>query len=208
MVHPSLGKLLLVLLVFPSFFALGHAAHAQVFPALYVVTGVAANDTLNVRAMPDGDSADIGDLAPEQLTEVLELDETGKWAKIIWQERNGWVAMRYLTASGNATDIPQNLHCGGTEPFWGLDITHSDVLDFNPMNGDAAQQILEFAGYSANTGVSEFGFASADFTGFVRRAECGDGMSDRDYGWAISLIDARDDGFAAYSGCCTMVTDP
>ncbi len=205
MKQPSFGKLLSVFLVLISTFTLGGLARAQVLPALYRVTGVASDDTLNVRALPDGDSEDIGDLLPSQVTEVLAFDASGKWGRILWQEGNGWIAVRYLQAIENSSDMPGQLNCGGAEPFWNLDVDFSGALVYDPASGDPAKQPVAFAAFSANSGLSEFGFASADFTGFVRREQCSDGMSDRDYGWSLSLIDARDGGFAAYSGCCMTV---
>jgi hypothetical protein len=65
----------------------GTAALAQTTaePSYMRVTGVASNDSLNVRAEPRASSADIGDLAfNARGVEVIGTDASGAWGRIIW----------------------------------------------------------------------------------------------------------------------------
>ena len=56
-------------------------AQAQDFPALYAVTGVAADDVLNIRSRPDAGAPIIGALAPDS-TGVEVLGRSGNWALV------------------------------------------------------------------------------------------------------------------------------
>ncbi|MCK0122035.1 hypothetical protein MWU61_15890 [Loktanella sp. F6476L] len=101
-------------------------AIAQDFPAHFVTDGVAANDTLNIRAMPDGTSDIIGEYGPYTMNiEVIRISNDGKWGLVGLGEQNGWVAMRFLTWSDHQQpyEFPRPMSCFGTEPFWSLNVT-------------------------------------------------------------------------------------
>ncbi len=87
-------------------------------PDFYAVTGVAANDFLNIRAEPHADAELIGKIPPDgtcvrnlgckggltlrEFTELSEeqkaerLQENPRWCRIEYQGVTGWVAGRYL----------------------------------------------------------------------------------------------------------------
>jgi uncharacterized protein YraI len=87
-------------------------------PDFYAVTGVAADDVLNIRAHPDPHAAKLGEIPPngtcvrnlgcrggltfEEFTELSEaqkarrLKENPRWCKIEFKGTTGWVAGRYL----------------------------------------------------------------------------------------------------------------
>ncbi|HGG04386.1 MAG TPA: SH3 domain-containing protein, partial [Aliiroseovarius sp.] len=107
------------------FFILGFntAALAQNLPDAFFVTGVAADDVLNIRAEPSARSAIVGQLGPQAINvEVIAFSDNGKWGKVSTGEGNGWVAMRFLERSNHtpAGEVPRPMACFGTEPFWAL----------------------------------------------------------------------------------------
>jgi hypothetical protein len=87
-------------------------------PDFYAVTGVAADDVLNIRAEPHADAELIGKIPPDgtcvrnlgckggltllEFTELTEdqkakrLEENPRWCRIEYQGVAGWVAGRYL----------------------------------------------------------------------------------------------------------------
>ena len=184
-------------------------------PTYHRVTGVAPDDTLNVRAAPSADSADVGDLAHDQRgIEVSGLDPTGKWARIVWQESNGWIATRFLTSDPvprlGASGVPQGLTCGGTEPFWALDLTSSTVRYSDAMAADydmALTGVSVAEGRLGSPAVVGFSgpFASGD--AILAPDICSDGMSDRDYPWRIDLLLSSGGTRRFVSGCCRLPLD-
>ena len=71
-------------------------AEFYLFPIIYEVVGVASDDVLNVREEPNASAFDLGDLLPGQQTEVTAFDESGKWARVLWQGRDRAIANRNL----------------------------------------------------------------------------------------------------------------
>ena len=180
-------------------------------PFYVSISGVAANDTLNVRSAPSGSSDDIGDLAHDARgIEITGLDETGKWGRIIWFEGDGWISMRYTAPQDVAriagSQIPVGLRCGGTEPFWGLDIGATGA-NYSSMGIEPRELVL----HSAQSASGRLGYpelvvlkqGANTAQALIRPAECSDGMSDRTYGYAIDLL--LEGGDAGYlSGCCSL----
>lgn len=115
---------------------------ARAEPGYFRVTGVAPDDTLNVRALPDAGSADIGDLGHDQTgIEVIDQDASGAWARIGWQEGHGWVALRFLSPEAppriGDSRLPAGLLCSGTEPFWSIRYGAETAL-YSDASGNAA----------------------------------------------------------------------
>lgn len=176
-------------------------------PAIFEVTGVASNDTLNVHEHPDASSRDIGDLLPREQVEVTVFDASGKWARILWVEGNGWIARRYLAEvpqfGDNFSGMPVGLYCSGTEPFWSADITPENRFNFNRMGESSQQMSIQNSSMSLNMYGSNYAFDTPRFVGFLRRAACSDGMSELDYGWSLDLFQKGSGNLL--SGCCTMM---
>lgn len=195
---------LLLMLAFPSYLLADYIR----LPAVYTVTGVASGDTLNVRETPNAGSADIGDLYPGQLVEITALDQTNRWARIIWAERNGWISTQFLKPALVVSDpfsgMPLTMNCGGTEPFWSADILPPGDFAFSTMGGMSILEPIESTTRSANTGEYAYAFSTSSFTVILRRDACNDGMSDRDYGWSLDMVDHRNDRLRLGSGCCSM----
>lgn len=178
----------------------------KTLPHLAKVTGLAANDTLNVRANPSAQSADIGDIKQDQKVEVLELDGSGKWARILQAEGNGWVSTRYLAQQSQAmtpSGMPLGLHCTGTEPFWSARLDADATVHFEVMGQGAQSYPLDWTSPSQNRGGAEYGLSATGLSGILRRAACSDGMSDRNYGWALDLIVESEGGKTLLGGCCS-----
>ena len=202
------------------FTLLGLPASAQPelpLPRLYTVTGVASNDTLNVREAPNASALDIGDLMPGEVAEVLGLAENGTWGKVTFSEGVGWVSMRYMRFMPEAYGdwpvlpygIPKHLACSGAEPFWGAEITAGNSVVLQDYSfADTTPQTFMITGMSrpVNMGPSRYGFTSPPLSGVIRREYCDDGMSEMEYGWSLDLIGTSRNGETfMYSGCCTAV---
>lgn len=195
--------------------ALVAAGTALAEPSYQRVTGVAADDTLNIRSAPDADSADIGDLAPDARgIEVLGLDTSGDWARIGQGEGDGWVATRYLTEDDiqtlGATSVPGGAVCSGTEPFWALSFEGSDATFSHPEDGDSALTVdsaIAAEGFLGSPAQISLRGPDTRAKAIVTGAECSDGMSDRSYGWSIYLTVTRDGQDRFLSGCCHLPRD-
>ncbi len=177
-------------------------------PALMVVTDVAANDTLNVRAEPRGSSRDIGDLFNGERVEITALNGSGTWARIPWTGGDGWISMRYLRPVNRPEDpdsgMPLDLTCSGTEPFWLAAFRPDRHLVIANLDGPDTVLSIDATTNSRNTYISTFAFKAGDYTGLLRRAECSDGMSDTTYGWALELIGYSSGNLNLISGCCSV----
>lgn len=188
----------------------------QAEPSYHRVVGVAVDDVLNVRSEPSASSADIGDLAYDARgIEAFEFDSTGNWARIALNERDGWVATRFLTRDDVATlgesTLPQGLICGGTEPFWALGLYGSDARYSHPTDGDT-----DFAFDSIVTAEGRLGSpalltlateGNRVIEATVSGAICFDGMSDRSYGWTITMQLIAPGQRRFLSGCCQLPRD-
>ena len=199
-----------LLIVFAFLFSVpGAIAQHLILPDVFVVSGIAANDTLNVRQEPSGSSADIGDLALNELIEVIALSDDGKWGQIIWQEGNGWIAMRFLLPSPlphlRDSEMPMRLSCAGTEPFWTAFIWPNQTFEFIDRSDPSIEAQIRPIGQSTKAiGYQPYSFAftAGEFTGLLDRAECSDGMSDRTYGWQLRLVNPSAHGLQLRYGCC------
>lgn len=184
-------------------------AAADEFPALFRVTGVAANDVLNIRTEPSASGAIIGFLAPgAEGIEVVALSEDGRWGRVNTGEQAGWSHMRYLTPEGGPVwrsgEVP--LGCYGTEPFWRADFfLPSHRAEFDGIN-EGSFELVTDAGALPGTRFPPtlaIPFAGARQGMAVLRGEaCNDGMSDRDFGISILIYwRGEREGLA---GCCVL----
>lgn len=187
------------------------AAAAQNLPALHDVTGVAADDVLNIRAAPTVAAEVIGTLAPDATgVEVVARSADGDWGRVNTGGRSGWAAMVHLDrrAGTDAAALPLPLRCMGTEPFWSLEVTETRLALEGP--GLDRVEVALTARTRAEGRHGPYGLVgrapggAAAMHAVVRRAECIDGMSDRRYGLALDLLLRTGDGLAQYTGCCTL----
>ena len=191
--------------------ALFAATSALADPGYYRVVDVAADDTLNVREAPDAGSADIGDL-PHDATGVEVIAEDNGWGRIIWEEGNGWVSMRFLEPDDTlpriaGTDLPQGLLCGGTEPFWSVRLS-GDTATYSDITGTTlAMNLLDARVASGRPGFPvalRFTTEVAGAMSIIRAQSCGDGMSDRTYGYALSQLVRAGGDERFLDGCCWL----
>jgi uncharacterized membrane protein len=177
------------------------------------VSGVASDDVLNIRAQPDAGSADIGDLAHDAVgIEVLGFDSTGDWARIGLGESDGWIASRFLepvemTTLGESS-IPVGLSCSGTEPFWALGLQEATGTYSHPEDGDSEfvlDSVAVAEGYLGSPALVTLATEdSRVIEATILGAECSDGMSDRSYGWTVTMQLIAPGQRRFLTGCCHL----
>jgi len=184
-------------------------------PKLFTVTGVAENDTLNVRAAPAASAADIGDVQPAGTVEVLRLSEDGKWGRVSIGEAAGWVSMRFLRQTpqtvGRSPDLPYGMpaemECSGTEPFWGLRVRTGQYVQSDGNSALGAPEVFPMTGAAtvSNRSLDHFAFSAPPQAGFITRQMCDDGMSEAEFGWSLYLLWQGENGLSLLQGCCTAL---
>lgn len=172
-------------------------------PALFDVTGVAADDSLNIRARGSVDAAILGTLPPDATgIEVIALVDG--WALINAGEQSGYVRDSFLTAQPNPDwfALQSQMTCLGTEPFWALAIDPAlqTVTFTSPDTGWNAAITTTWPG-----AVWQPRSALETTAGFITLgpALCVDGMSDRVFG-IFADIYLSGQGAGRYSGCCSL----
>ncbi|MBE1284509.1 MAG: SH3 domain-containing protein [Rhodobacteraceae bacterium] len=183
------------------------AAWGQTYPSFHSVTGVAADDFLNVRQAPSADAEIIGTLAPyAKNVEIVSSDQTGRWGLTNLGETAGWVALRYLQKDADDPEYPisRTLSCYGTEPFWSLKIQQSGPSDYSDQNG--VEQTFATGTWQRGRGRPDVFVLNLEQTYYavLRYEQCDDGMSDRMFGLSINLI-FRDTTPQLLSGCCSLL---
>ncbi|WP_226624830.1 COG3650 family protein [Alloyangia pacifica] len=196
-------------LVTLAIFALATPVAAQDLPAFYAVSGVAADDVLNIRAAPDPEATRLGSLTPSARgVEVSALNDDGTWGRIPMGEGVGWVSMAYLAPEDNG-GLPQveGLRCFGTEPFWSYEVRQGEAATVT--TPDDPEEVLLAGGFETASG-QRWPFSSvagADHLQAVLvaspEAQCSDGMSDRLYGLSATLV-LTGRISRTLSGCCEL----
>ncbi len=198
-------------LAFLLAFATPLGATTDGWPALYDVTGVAANDVLNVRTQPNAGAAIVGTLRPDQTdVEVIEPNEDLTWGLVNSDEQTGWVSLAYLARHPNqwAGQQPDTAICFGTEPFWSLDVSTEKATfespDALPLKFDRTSALQSRNRIDRHTQVYENNLGGLVAT--LRNLSCNDGMSDRAFGWEVDLllVVAGDANAQMFSGCCSI----
>lgn len=181
------------------------ATQEYILPSLFDVSGVAANDVLNIRAEPNAGAAIIGALAPDA-TAIEVVEERRGWARVNAAEGSGWVSARYLsyrTDVWQEGELPAAFRCLGTEPFWDAKVEGGDLVLRSPEDraGDrrAVQAVLDTGVFRDPARV----LVARDMTLFSHPQICSDGMSDRLFGLSATLV-IHGDSPRMLSGCCTI----
>ncbi|MGB0798262.1 MAG: hypothetical protein ACPGRD_02960 [Planktomarina sp.] len=191
--------LAIVLGLFTSF----ACADGQNLPALYNVSNVATNDTLNVRRAPSG-SADIVVKFPHNAlnVEIIKLSPNGRWGMTNVGEGTGWLSMAYLERQSGQRGFPKLNHCYGTEPFWNLRFERATLV-LDDLGAEAHRASPLWRTGSANV-TNVFGFGASDMHAVLIRETCHDGMSDREFGYRVELLQGNGPGTRMVSGCCSL----
>ncbi|RYI35013.1 MAG: peptide-binding protein [Acetobacteraceae bacterium] len=178
---------------------------AQVYPALHDVTGVAADDVLNIRSAPDAGATIIGTLPPDA-TGIEVVAVSGNWAVVNTDDGAGYAAIRYLSraAGPDWNSLESPITCLGTEPFWSLKIDpQAGETRFQTPEDEAAQVAPLVASWPALPWSQTAAVGLPGGLAVLAPAECSDGMSDRRYGIAADLfLSVPDQG--RLSGCCRL----
>lgn len=184
------------------------------WPALFDVTGVAADDVLNIRTDPDATSDIIATLAPDATrVEVIRPNERESWGMVNAGERTGWVSLAFLQRRAGQWlgAHPRITSCFGTEPFWSLDLQNENALAWRTPEIEIAGGRIEARLASGNRrdrhGLSarfSFGKEATEISAITALQVCTDGMSDRAYGISVDVLMTGVEGTALYSGCCTL----
>lgn len=204
------------LLIFFTLAVCSAAIHAQgiSFPQYFEVSGIASNDSLNVRSGPTIRHRVVGNLKPDSGTlEILEISDDNKWGRILWADSNGWVSADYLREVSPTklknTMVPVGLHCSGTEPYWDFAINSQADVTFKELFTDSIENsIIESVAESDNNlNFPTALLASSDkvkLTVMLNTRQCNDGLTERAYGWEIDILVTHDAKQRLLSGCCSM----
>lgn len=175
----------------------------------YQVTDVALDDTLNIRAEPSASSEILGEYLPNAThIEVLGYDVSGRWVEVGLGERNGWVALRYLTPMPEPVGeaLPRPMRCFGAEPFWSLTLAEDGNVRLSTPEGDLFPGDLVLEGTVSSGYVAQFVVGSFHDVRIlnITRQTCSDGMSDRLFRWEAILTTRTTSESFVLSGCCTL----
>ena len=196
-----------ILYALAALFLSALSALAEEFPAQYAVTGVADDDVLNIRQGPSASDQIIGELGPYAFNiEVLETTSDGRWGKVPMPEGIGWVAMRFMEPVGqdDPFTIPRPMTCVGTEPFWSLGL-YPRGDEYSAMETGRRDLTLLTERVAENGYFAQFEEGpTLNRTLIIRKEQCGDGMSDREFGFSAFLFNDAPDGSDVQRGCCTL----
>jgi uncharacterized membrane protein len=177
---------------------LAGAAGAATAQEHLMVTGVAADDVLNIRSSPSASATIVGWLPPQGFgivaTGARRTTGSTQWREIVWQDVRGWVAARYVA--------PERIECGGTEPFWGLTISGGAAVFSSPEGADLTLTAGPWGQAIGRPWPQTVWLNRAGGQGVavIAAMACSDGMSDTDYPYDMTLILP---GGSVYTGCCS-----
>lgn len=189
------------------------ACAETILPALHDVTGVAANDVLNLRAEPNTKAAIVGSLPPGLAgVEVTGLSPDGKWGRVNQSEASGWAAMAFLKAQAGAPwfGLERGLRCFGTEPFWTLFLdTDTKAAHFLTPEEEGPEMDIAAVWPGDDwrqVAAVQITNAEGSALAVIRGESCSDGMSDAAFGLAVDVFAQGVTAAPSSSlrGCCTL----
>lgn len=189
----------------------GLATQEYILPTLFDVTGVAADDVLNIRSAPSPSAPIAATLSSRARDiEVVGLDDTGQWGRVNVGEVTGWARLAFLAYQSEVwgpQTLPPTLHCLGTEPFWSLRPGGDGLVFAMPEAPETALQITQVLTSGVfrdprRTVLAQG--AAGPLTAVIVPMACSDGMSDRSYGLDVTLILQGLDRPHMLTGCCSI----
>lgn len=200
-------RLILAMLLATALLAApARATPEYVLPTLFDVTGVRADDVLNIRERPDAGSAVIGTLPPGATGVEVVAEGSGGWMQVNTAERSGWVNGRYLTPRADVWRegaLPQGFACFGTEPFWHLSAQAGRMTLRRPEGDEDAGAIAAILGTGWFRDPRRVVLAGR-MTLVATPKACSDGMSDRAYGLEATVILGQGGEATLLNGCCSI----
>lgn len=183
--------------------ALPAPAAEAVLPGLADVTGVAADDVLNIRARPGTRAAIIGSFPPDA-TGIEVVEARDGWLRVALPEGSGWISARHARLRPHlwqSDAVPPGLSCHGTEPFWGLALDGDTARFATPETASrhGGLRILAPEGHAASP---HRALVAEGLVAIIAPAPalCSDGMSDRPFGLEVGVVvDGRH-----LRGCCSI----
>ena len=190
----------------------GMPAAQEYFPAFYRVTGVAPNDTLNVRLGPGPEHEVVTALAPNATNiEVVGRDEASGWLLLNTpDEWSGYASPRFLErlAGPPMNELPLPLNCGGTEPFWGIGIGTDGTGTYYDPEKPEQPLTVDWQDTAAARQGDEFGLimtgTDEKVHAVIHRQVCSDGMSDFSFGLKMDAIVRSGNLTFMLTGCCQL----
>ncbi len=203
--------LLLAALIVPNI-AYSEPLPQDYFPRLGNVVNVADGDALNIRLKPHHLSEAIGTLPARAVdVEVVNYDETGKWALVNSREASGYVRRSYFEVPEqlNWHTFSRPLECAGTEPFWSFRITtDAQLVRFDGVDASTTSLPVEWSSDIAARLGGTIGMGGGSdqlgFSALVENELCHDGMSDREYALRVRLFMHMNGETFGYDGCCSL----
>lgn len=178
------------------FFSLGLAsAFAE---DTYEVTGVGADDVLNIRKAPNASAPKVGEYRNSE-SGIRIYRRKGNWAltgRVDPQNTDGWVHTRYLKLTAAAASLQLPISCSGTEPFWAIVISSTDSATYSAP--DRTPQDFPVSEFSRSKQIASM-LLGVGGNVAIKAGSCSDGMSDNIYPYTVQvrLPDSRQ-----VNGCC------
>ncbi len=185
----------------------GHATPEAIFPGLIDVTGVAADDVLNIRAEPNAGAAILGTLAPDAAgVEVVEARDG--WLRVAMPEASGWISDRFATMRTGLWQqdaVPAGLVCHGTEPFWSLTLD-GGAAQFSTPESAVRHEGLRIFGPSDWMENPRRALRAEGLMALISPAPalCSDGMSDALFGLDVDVVVGEGEAARYLRGCCSI----
>ena len=200
------------------FGGVSQAMAATAKPRVYKINHVAPYDSLDLRSVASVKGKVLATI-PHNGKGILSTGKSQKvgrstWVQVHWSGKVGWVNKYFLLEDVHTTNYNPGqkkrektsvfMQCVGTEPFWTIKITESQ-LEIKMMDGGKYQVPVEFRKQSANNtsiAVVAGRRGTALTSAFLQKVEvCSDGMSDKNFPYSIT---AMLNGNQVVSGCCSI----
>lgn len=201
---PAFAPLALALILLA---APGHATPEAIFPGLIDVTGVAADDVLNIRAAPNARAPILATLAPDAAgIEVVEASDG--WLRVVRPEGSGWISDRFATMRTGLWQqdaVPAGLVCHGTEPFWSL-VLEDGAAQFSTPESVLRHEAARVLGPYDWAENPRRALRAEGLVALISPAPrlCSDGMSDALFGLDADVILGSGEDMRYLRGCCSI----